>query len=141
MESWFPCLGEHVKQSVLNLISTQSCRITVPLDYESEGTENAPVFAHTLVQYLLRSFVVTVETACRSRNRLDHHHHYHYCNNYNLKLFYMPQSSNPGSEKSSISTSSTDSSPPGTPPAPPTPPARPKAKSSTARPKACTVRK
>ena len=43
-----PWLG---KPLVLRLISLRSCQIAVPSDYESKGTESAPVPAHTLVHY------------------------------------------------------------------------------------------
>lgn len=46
-----PYLVQHVKLSVLTLISPLSCRIAVPLDCESEGTESAHKFAHTVVHY------------------------------------------------------------------------------------------
>ncbi|CAH0721430.1 unnamed protein product, partial [Brenthis ino] len=32
----FPCLGEHVKPSVLRLNSHRSCRMVVPPEYESD---------------------------------------------------------------------------------------------------------
>ena len=36
-----PCLGNHVKPLNMHLISLRSCRIAVPLDYGSKGTESA----------------------------------------------------------------------------------------------------
>ena len=48
-----PCLREHVKLSVLRLISSRTCRLTVPSDYEREGTESAPVFAHFNISCLV----------------------------------------------------------------------------------------
>lgn len=61
MESEPQCLGEQVKLSVLRLISSRSCRLTVPSDYEREGTKSAHLFAHALV---------SVRSGCRGRKRL-----------------------------------------------------------------------
>ena len=40
-----PCLEKHVKPLVVRLISLRSCRIAVPSDYKSKGTESAPAHA------------------------------------------------------------------------------------------------
>ncbi|CAH0722880.1 unnamed protein product, partial [Brenthis ino] len=72
-----PCLGEHVKPSVLRLISHRSCRVVVPSEYESDRNRECTLClrVHLCTIISPAQLASLNEIGRRGRNRSGEHHH------------------------------------------------------------------